>query len=156
QRRDHGQDHDADDNAATQLIVGFVEPGNESGQEGRHRIQGEVAVDDGGDAGKDLQARLDEPTQPRAGIFAEINGGEQADGQGHGGGDDGHHERAGQQRQDAVLGVAEAGAPHGAGEEVDDGDLGVEEELDRAGEHDDDDGQRDADRQQPAEEQVVF
>src|SRR5262249_18740142 len=149
--RDHGKDHDADDDAAAELVVGFVEPGDEVAKEGGNRVQGEVAVDDGGDAGEDFQARLDDATQPRAGIFAEIDRVDQADGQGHGGGDDRHHQGAGEQRQDAIARLVETGAPLAPGEEIDDGNFGVEEELGRAGEHDDDNGQRNADRQQPAE-----
>jgi hypothetical protein len=81
-----------------------------SGQERAHRHQSEEAVDDGRDAGEDFDDRLHHGADARAGILVEIDRRHQpkrqatsmaiAD-----------HQRAPQQRQQAVLAVAAFSVP---------------------------------------------
>ena len=101
--------------------------------------QGEVAEDHGRDAGQQLEDRLEHLAQALAGVLGEEDRRGEADRQPDEAGEERDLEGVRDERQDAVAGVAEAGAPLGAREEVDRRDLG--EELDRALDEGDDDAE---------------
>ena len=125
--------------------------GKSVAQDRCHELEREVAVDDGGDSGQDFEDRLDEAAQAGWREFAEEDGGEQADRNGHDDGDEGHHDGAVDEGQDAEALGGEEGGPAGAGEEVDDGDFA--EELDGLAEEGDDDAGGGEDGNEGAEEE---
>src|SRR5215212_2292118 len=114
-------------------------------QQRRHERQGEVTVDDGRDAGEDLESWLQPAPQACGGILAQEDGSEQPYGQRHGYRDGRRQERAADERQDAVVGLGpgEGGRPLGRGQELDDGDFAEEPEGLEDQDQDDAEGRQD-------------
>ncbi len=101
--------------------------GKELPKQGRDEGQGEVAVHHRRDARQDLQDGLQDAPKALAGVFAQEDGREKADGKRDDGRSGGHLERSGQQGQHPeALGLDERG-PAGAREELPDGDPGEED-----------------------------
>src|SRR5690606_26007291 len=115
----------------------------EIAQEGANRDEGEEAEDDGGNAGEDFDKRLGDGAEGFWGVLAEIDGREQADRYGDQHGDGRDHQRAGEQRQEAIRTVIGATGivrgPDGAEEEIERADKG--EEPKRLGDQRSDDAQ---------------
>ena len=100
--------------------------GNEVAQKRRDEQQREVAVDHGRHAGQQLEQRLDRFPHVRRRVLAEIDG-ERGSGRDRDQKSDARdHERARQQRQNAVLRVGEQRRPLGVGQEVDQRDMAKE------------------------------
>src|SRR5690554_5692666 len=83
------------------------------GKEGADGNQGKYPVDDGRDAGQNLDHRLGRVAKPGRSILGHVDGSHQSQRDCHQHGDDADHKGAPQQRQQSVFAVGGAGAAEG-------------------------------------------
>ena len=102
-----------------------------------HEAQGKEAVDHRGNASQDFQHRFQRAPRLGRRVFAQVDGDHQPNRQGHQHADEAGQHRGIEQRENAEL--HDRGLPGGAGEELPEGRLGPEKELDGVeNEHEDD------------------
>ena len=120
-------------------------------QERRHEQQRKVAVHNSRHGGEQFERRFDRLACAGASEFGKIDRHQQAQWHSYGERDQSGHERPGQKRRDAVLGIVEQRRPSCRGQKLDSRNLG--EELRRFGNDDVDDAQDDRDRRRGGGEQ---
>jgi hypothetical protein len=109
--------------AARTLKVPTSIPKDAAQQHRCHEEQGEVAVDDRGNTGQNLEHGLEDPSRSVGGVLAQVGRGGEADRNGDGESDRRRPQRARDKGHDAEGGVSKGRRPSGTSHEVEGPDL---------------------------------